>query len=297
MSASKIVSKQPMMYGGFVQSMAAAFENAMSGIEAEYNFDLGNEFEIVLCNVLRRMLPQRFGICRGFVVNRLGDTAGDDVLIYDRMRFPTARLLCEDFSRKEKVPIDAMLAYIEAKHTLEIEGESSLSLTHALKQAGKVKALCERRPAVPLTHIADGVVFEGPGISVKAPLGWPAKRNPFYSAIMARHVRIRAGQARVTNAASINKKLLALSNLSSPLPDLIVAGRSNVVVPNFTHGDIKDMCLSPFILVPGGGGLSACIAEGNGFGLAVAHLLWALDYIALNKMPWAAIFDDAVTRV
>src|ERR1019366_3247973 len=58
--------------------------------------------------------------------------------------------------RKELVPIEAVFAYIEAKHTLEIEGQSRSSLTHALEQAGKVGTLCEQRTQVPLNQIAPG---------------------------------------------------------------------------------------------------------------------------------------------
>src|SRR6266498_5826443 len=142
-----------LLYGDFVRNMARRFDEALSEIESTYNFELGDEFEIAICNTLRRILPHRFGICRGYVVNRDGEVAGDDIIIYERIRFPTARLLGEDYSRKEKVPIEAVFAYIEAKHTLQLVGDGGSSLLNALRQAGAVKALCEQRQPVPLTQI------------------------------------------------------------------------------------------------------------------------------------------------
>jgi len=288
------IDAPPLVYGGFIQNIASAFDGALAEIEAEYNFDLGPEFEIALCRVLRRVLPQRFGVCRGFVVNRRGETAGDDIIIYERMRFPTARLLCEDLSRKEKIPIEATLAYIEAKHTLEINGDSQVSLTHALEQVAKVKALCAHRPAVPLNEIADSVVL-GSALTVTAAWGWPTNRNPLYTAIMSRHVRINKGDDHVTDPKVIKVKLEARSEMPDSSPDLIVAGRSNVVVPNFSEGSNRGISVSPFLLIPGGG-LVACIGESVAFGLAIATLLWALDYIRLGPMPWQSMFENAIKR-
>ena len=56
--------------------------------------------------MLRIFLPSKYGVCRGFVVNRHGDKAGDDIIIYDQEKFPTLRLLPkDDFSLKEEIPI------------------------------------------------------------------------------------------------------------------------------------------------------------------------------------------------
>ncbi len=74
-----------------------------------------------------------------------------------KKRHPARRWVVEeDWTRKELVPIEAVFASIEAKHTLEIEGESRSSLTHAFEQAGKVRALCEQRTQVPMNQIAPG---------------------------------------------------------------------------------------------------------------------------------------------
>jgi hypothetical protein len=63
------------VYNGLINRIADEFDKAMRAIEAEHNFDLGPEFEVALCKTVRRMLPHRFGICRGFVVSATGETA------------------------------------------------------------------------------------------------------------------------------------------------------------------------------------------------------------------------------
>jgi hypothetical protein len=281
----------PPCYVGLIQGIAAAFDRALEEIQAEHNFELGDEFEVALCKVFRKVLPQRLGICRGFAINRSGQTAGDDILIYDRMRYPTARLLGEDLTIKENVPIEAIFAYVEAKHTLEIEGDTGQSLTRAIQQVRDVKTLCGLRAAVPLDQIADGVRL-GESMNVETPVGWPRTRNPVYTAIMSRHVRLRSGQPHITDSATIKQHLMTL-DLDVPLPDLIVAGGSNVVVPSYTDGNFQPISFSPFYIVPGGG-LTVCVATGIAFGVAMAELLWALDYIHLGPMPWHAVVDSAL---
>jgi hypothetical protein len=85
-----------LMYDGFIKKIATAFEGALAEIDAGFNFDYGPEFEIVMCKTLRRILPQKFGVCRGYLVNQKGTTKGDDIIIYEKI--PTSIhsvLVCE----------------------------------------------------------------------------------------------------------------------------------------------------------------------------------------------------------
>ena len=87
-----------------------------------YSFDYGPEFEIAVCEVLRIALPDRFGVARGYVVSADGSFAGDDIIIYEKARFPTLGLRGKDsYLKKEYIPAEAVYCYIEAKHTLHIE--------------------------------------------------------------------------------------------------------------------------------------------------------------------------------
>lgn len=281
------------MYGTFVSNIARSFDKALSDIEAVHNFEYGDEFEIAICTTLRTVLPHRFGVCRGYVVDRDGDVAGDDIIIYERMRFPTARLLNEDFARKERVPIEAAFAYLEAKHTLELEGTGGGSISKALDQVAAVKSLCEQRTPVPLGQIARKVNL-GPGFNVSAGPGWPEKRNPFYTAILSRRVRLHPGDPTCEDPALIDSLLIGSAVSTDAPPDLIVAGTSNVALPIVARPDGGGNTIaSPFYLESGTG--FACFqAPSLGFGIGLAHLLWALDYIELGSMPWDRIVGSGL---
>lgn len=109
-------------YNNYVIDLNNKFQRRLDDIAADHNFDYGNEFEIAVCEVLREFLPLKYGICRGHVVSFDGNKTGDDIIIYDQERFPTLRLNRRDnFSRKENIPIEAVYAYFEAKHTITEE--------------------------------------------------------------------------------------------------------------------------------------------------------------------------------
>src|SRR5580658_2100999 len=176
-----------MLYDNWLSDVARRFQQRFDEIKATYNFDNGPEFEIALCEVLREILPRRFGVCRGFVVGRNGERAGDDIVVFDSLHFPTLRALATDLSLKESVPAEAVLAYIEAKHTLTAEGDgkSGQSLTKALSQIQAVKAV--PRPTVGHEQILPGVNLHG--VTFQGPAHFPKTRNPYYAAIWARNVK------------------------------------------------------------------------------------------------------------
>jgi hypothetical protein len=280
------------LYNGLVNRIADEFDRAMSAIEADHNFDLGPEFEVALCKTIRRILPHRFGICRGFVVSADGATAGDDIVIYDRALFPTARFLEDNLAQKEQVPVEAVAAYIEAKHTLQLQGEGDSSLDHALAQAAKVKRLCNARTGVPLNEISRGVNL-GTGFSMNSPYGWPSRKNPTYCGLMSRRVRLAKNEPPTANADEIHSVLLTRQPSNDAPPDLVVAGPSNVGVPFVASTSDGGTIESPFML-PQGCGLAMYKADGFAFGVGLCNLLWALDYITLGPIQWSAILQDAL---
>lgn len=281
------------MYGDFVQNITRSFDCALDEIEAVHNFELGGEFEVAICQTLRRVLPSRFGICRGYVVNSLGDVAGDDVIIYERVHYPTSRLLGEDnYERKEKIPIEAACAYIEAKHTLNLLGDGEGSVRKAVSQAASVKRFCQQRKPVPLGQIARGVNL-GANLSAQSPAGWPDKRNPFYAVILARRVRLKGTGPILQSVDEINTVLVGQNLNADLLPDLIVAGRSNVVLPVLALTNEEQTIMSPFTL-DGRTQLACRIVNGIAFGISLVHLLWALDYIELGPMPWSRILGESL---
>jgi hypothetical protein len=109
------------LYDNYIISLSEKFLRRLEDISTYYNFDFGDEFEIAICQILRSFLPEKFGICRGFVVAKNGDREGDDIIIFDQTRFPTLRLNeRNELSRKEAIPIEAVYGYIEAKHRLDL---------------------------------------------------------------------------------------------------------------------------------------------------------------------------------
>lgn len=138
-----------MLYDSYILNLTNKIIKRFDDILVEHNFDYGDEFEITLCEVLREFLPNKYGICRGFVVISDGSKEGDDIIIFDQERFPTLRLLRRDaFKIKEQIPIEAVYAYVEAKHSL-----TSDAFTKAVSQIIKVKQLCSKRDKQKLYQI------------------------------------------------------------------------------------------------------------------------------------------------
>lgn len=265
-------------YAGFLKDLVERFDDRLKRITVEHNFEYGDEFEIAVCEVLRQILPSRIGVCRGYVVGRDGTTAGDDIILFDVARFPTLRLLQGDLALKERVPVDAVLAYIEAKHTLYVEGEGGQSLSKAIRQVRAVKRLS--RPPVDLLNIGGQIVIRG-GFSVDHPRGYPQRRNPLYAAIWAPHLNTKSDKephlAVLERADDLRGHLKVLAG-----PDVIAAGQVLVnpalPLPDGTRGP------RPFIT-------EECELMGSThtlrtLGLAVFQLLWAIEWIRLGEMPW-----------
>lgn len=280
---------EPLMYDNYVRDVSDRFEQALARIKAEHNFEFGAEFEIAICKTLRTVLPQKYGICRGYVVSAFGEKAGDDIIIYDRMRFPTLRALeSDDFAAKEQVPVEAVYAYIEAKHSICIDGNGGTSFQKALTQVAQVKILCDRRASVSLQK------QDIEGESKQPPVGWPQTRNPAYGLILSRHVRQREG-GPIIEDPDVILSLLAGAKVSTLLPpDVCVFGKCNMCIPVVSLGtDDRTNMPSPFFL-PGASVLHTSIVDGVGFGAGLSMLLWALDWIELGTMPWPEILEDCI---
>lgn len=203
-------------YDGYVQRLSDQFSQEMDKIEAEYGFDNGPEFEIAICKFLSRILPEQYGVCRGFVVDKDNNKAGDDIIIYDRYRFPVLRSIGkknEDFSRKEYVPIEAVYAYIEAKHTINLKpclGDGQC-FAKAVSQVNAVKQLVSKRQTIPFNPVfKDGRlhIFPEPEKALEA--GFPDKKNPFFAVILARFVNEKKGGKRITAPDEIYTNLEAM---------------------------------------------------------------------------------------
>ena len=172
-----------MIYNDYLKKLSQTIKFRFGQISTHYNFDKGDEFEIALCYILREILPNKYGISRGHVVSKNGDSAGDDIIIYDRERFPTLRIFPnESFDRKQDIPIEAVYAYIEAKHTLHLRGKEkdNQSLLKACSQVSAVKKLCNQRDARTEQDIHPYFRSKFPS---SPRLDWPPYLNPVLGAI------------------------------------------------------------------------------------------------------------------
>ncbi|WP_396150646.1 DUF6602 domain-containing protein [Flavobacterium sp.] len=70
------------LYDNFIIKLSEKFNRRLEEIETDFNFELGDEFEFAICDILQDLLPTKFGVTRGFVVNKDGVKAGDDIIIY-----------------------------------------------------------------------------------------------------------------------------------------------------------------------------------------------------------------------
>lgn len=275
------------MYNGWVSEIAKRFQRRFDEVTAVYNFDLGDEFEIAVADVLRQMLPDRFGVCRGFVVEQSGKLAGDDIIVYDRARFSILRFLGEDLSRKEQVPVEAVLAYIEAKHRLHLTGDGGQSLRKACEQVAAVRAL--HRAPVPLNTMAPYVRFMGE--TVAPPNGWPTIRNPMYCAVFARYVEPER-DAREVFADAMRE----LHEEGLKLPDTVAAGRVMSLPANYRRpegGGRPTLAIRPCLDVPGN---EPIFTEPDAvFGAALLHLLSSIEIMMLGSLPWPDLLNEAVT--
>ena len=279
-----------MKYRGYLRSLAAAFQHQFEEISTHHNFDLGDEFEIALCTVLRKVLPQKYGICRGFVVPAEGDSAGDDIIIYDHERFPTLRLLLDEgYTRKQDVPVEAVYAYIEAKHTLHTAGDAAdaQSLLNACSQVSAVKRI-PREPRPPENIYP---YFRSDASFGTRP-SWPRDLNPAFGAVFARQVK--SGRKGATLGPSEATKALvgACMGNQKPPPDLIVAGDSNLIIPcvDTPQGPIMH---SPFYVQGTTASLQVMPCRDLAFAAGICILLYALDTQQLGSMPWANIINDS----
>lgn len=282
-------------YHDYIRTLAKRFDATLSYIDAIYNFDYGDEFEVALCEVLRNALPEKFGVCRGHIVAMDGQSAGDDIIIYDAHRFPTLRLnKKEDYSKKEWIPIEAMYAYIEAKHTLQIEGDDgdSASIRHAINQVAKVKRLCDTRAKVDYLQLKPYLNFGTLNLDVKPAPGFPDRLNPCFAGIMARRVCQKQGKP-VLDRSQIHSLFAGIEFPLDACPDFIVAGSHNLVLPSIWDeaSQLADFA-SPFF-IPGLKRPTAALAPDIAFGVGLCDLLYALDWIDLGAMNWQQIILDA----
>lgn len=271
--ASSIDGHSMSTYGGYIERLSRKVEARLADIEAVFNFDLGAEFEVAMCALLEDILPARFGVCRGFVVAEDGRSAGDDLIIYDKMSCPTLRAsIGLQYSVKEQIPVDAVYAYIECKHSIT---DASVA-KKAILQTREVKELIlSRRKRPNPEYEKDGPVHNGKARDW--PRNYPPFKNQPFCAIFAR--TFDSG--------------VVISDQKDPLnPDLLVLGPNHIATQSVLLGPdgIKGAL---FYDGKYWADLRVELAEGNAFGLGLVTLLQALSWIELVPIDWSGTLNAA----
>ncbi len=281
-----------MKYRYYLENLAKAFKHRFEQIATHYNFDNGDEFEIALCYVLREILPQKYGICRGHVIPAEGQSAGDDIIIYDRERFPTLRVFPqESYDRKQDIPIEAVYAYIEAKHTLHISEDvnDGQSLLKACSQVAAVKRVCLNREPRLSEYVHP---YFKSNISYGERPNWPQVLNPVFGAVFALRVKDRKRGDILDSKAIMQTLVGAPLGAQKPPPDLIVAGDSNLIIPCVQGPEDHPIMHSPFYVEGATATVQVMPSKDLAFATGICILLYALDTIQLGRMPWEHIIND-----
>ena len=273
------------LYDNFLTDFQKKIDTFFTTIKANFNFDLGDEFEVQLCKMLRVFLPIKYGVCRGFVVNRNGDKAGDDIIIYDQERFPTLRLLPkDDFSLKEEIPIEAVYAYLEVKHNLTKE-----SLNKALTQVMTVKKLVSQRTQMSIyqtdPYVSNDLVQINPVEYL------PSFRNPVFCGIIGKFSIGTEDIEIVNEFLESHVNVLHESEEFKFFPELIVGGHNNISRTSY----VKNATTFPTIFNSPNAykRVYQIIKTPNlSFAICFSYLMVAIDFVRLGQMPWAEILND-----
>ena len=271
------------LYGKYLKELASVYKSALDKMRTHHNFEAGDEFELAICDTLRIVLPAKYGVCRGYLVDSSGNRAGDDIIVYDRVRFPTIRLEAEErYDRLQQIPIEAAYLYIEAKHTLHLNGSGSQSLAKSIKQVSDVKALTSKRAPVRANLSGAAKAHCVPEI-----------RNPMMGIILARNVKKHSsGELLLKTEIAEFFAGDRTSAHDSDGPDIIVPGSDVIVLPFWSRpGDQYELRL-PF--VQNGASMLPQMTDGVSFGVAVSAILFAMEWVVLGPMPWALIIADGL---
>jgi len=277
-----------MLYDDYVPRLAQRFAAELESIRVGYNFDLGDEFEIAMCRVLRLILPTKFGVCRGFVVSKDGDQAGDDLIIFDWERFSSLGLRDpDDYSRNEFIPVEAVFAYIETKYTLNLEGGDGQSLSKSISQVQAVKELCyQREPLQPgeLRHITFAQ-------NLKMPDSRPQIRNPAWGAVFSSRVRDRPNGTLLDNHDQMDALLPRIPTNNPNIPDILVLGKHVTGYPVIPDAERNVNIISNFSMVNKTTHVFKQTTD-VAAGVGLCFLMSAVDWILLGPLPWARIFGE-----
>ncbi|HUO03901.1 MAG TPA: DUF6602 domain-containing protein [Candidatus Binataceae bacterium] len=126
----------------FAEECRASETKLLHGLQHERrlaidNFDSGLPFEGLVREELKRLLPRRYSVTTGLLLDRLGRTAGNcDVVIFNDTWFQPVKSPATENSGGKFIPIEGVYAVGEVKQTL-----SSSELDQAMEKLVKCQRL------------------------------------------------------------------------------------------------------------------------------------------------------------
>ncbi len=175
------------------ETISSAFRNRCRSIESDilrraederratlHNYDSGLDVEDILRTELQKLLPKRYSVTNGTVVDRLGKTCGDcDCVVFNDVWFPIVKGPAASGSRRVFLPIEGAYAIGEIKQTLSEstldDAMRKLVIAHRLERSrtfskrlveNRESGVCSHGLSNPLysfivaTRLSDGVTFE-----------------------------------------------------------------------------------------------------------------------------------------
>ncbi|WP_326984236.1 hypothetical protein VUJ46_06770 [Chryseobacterium sp. MYb264] len=126
----------------------------------------------------------------------------------------------------------------------------------------------------------------------------PKYRNPIFTSIISRYVAYEKTSNRLTNAAEINT-LLFSKDLDKSIynPELIIFGKSNYLATGYYFDKDKNDGIETLFSLPDRENFYGVhMAEDLTYGLFLAYLIHAIDYIRLGRMPWAKMINQIIKK-
>ncbi|WP_280408236.1 DUF6602 domain-containing protein [Nocardia brasiliensis] len=155
-------------------------------------FDSGIGLEEIFRDELKQILPHRYPVTTGVLVDRRGFTAGHcDVVVFNETWFPAIKAPTVTGARRPHLPIEGTYAVIEVKQTL-----SRRTLDDAMEKL----VMCHRlqRPDTPRGRTTENREFGSCTHQIS---------NPLFSAIFAVNIAGNDFNSLVTRFVEINKLL------------------------------------------------------------------------------------------
>lgn len=282
------------MYKNILERIQNEVKTELNKIEAVHNFEFGVEYEIALCNILRKVLPESYGVSRGYVVSKDDNVAGDDIIIYNRLIFPELRFIeKDDYVNKQYIPCEAVCVYIECKNTIELEKlDEKDSIKNALDQIRKVRNLLDKREKRKWNEFDRYVIQKKDTIEKEYYL--PNYRNPPYTILLSRNYSIKNKKKENYDNNEVIESIRKIENKVDFNAIDFQLINENFIITRCMENNKGS--IQPNIFNINGSSIG-CFYNVKAYGLLISIILHICDFINLKPINWVEIINEETNRV